>query len=183
MPSSLSNKRHLRGALDRLFIDPSTTRAFGYLFDGYADEGHMALLEEKLCEFLSRPSITTAEARDTLVYYAHCLRREYGRDNVLGLLQRDASRRAPPAPVLTLDDTTAIRQIGTAGPPLLLGKPQDSPEPSADEPVWDRRIDQAKELLKLGETSRAQRRFLTILDDALEQSVDSSAYCIGSIPI
>ena len=168
------HKRHMRGALDRLFIDPSTTRAFGYLFDGYADEGHMALLEEKLCEALSRTSITTAEARDCLVSYAECLRREYGRDNVLGLLQHDASRRAPPAPVSMLDDTTALRQIGTAGAPLLLGKPQDSPEPSADDSVWDRRIDQAKEFFKLGQISRAQRRFLAILDDARQRSVDNS---------
>lgn len=167
-------KRHLQGALDRLFIDPSATRAFGYLFDGYADEGHMVLLEDKLCKFLSGTSITNAEARECIIYYAHCLRREYGRDNVLGLLQHHATRKAIPAPALTMDDTTAIRQIGAESPRLLLGRPQDPPEPSADESVWDRRIDQANKLRKLGETTRAQRRFHAILNDFLERSVDSS---------
>ena len=167
------HKQYLRAALDSLFIDPTATRAFRCLFDGQADEGHMALLEETLRESLSRTGITTTEVRDCIIYYAQCLRQEYGRDNVLGLLQHDAGGRAARAPVLTLDKTTVIRQVGTARPPLLLSKPQDPAEPRSDDSVWADRIDQAKELLKRGETTRAQRRLLLIRDDVLERSAGS----------
>lgn len=167
-------KRQLPRAFERLFSDPFATRAFDKLFSGDDDEGHIDFLARTLCDVLSPSTITNAQARECIVYYAQSLRRAYGRDNVIGLLQYHSTRDAPTSLRLALDDTTAVGQIGTASPPLLLGKPRYPETPSAVEAVWDRRIDEAREFFKLGETSRARECFHSILDEVLERSVDSS---------
>ena len=167
-------KRRLPSAFERLFADPSATRAFGNLFAGNADEGCKDFLARKLCEFLPPSTITPAQARECMVFYAQCLRREYGRENVIGLLQYHASHSAPTTSRLTLDDSTALRQISTATPRLLLGKPQDSPTPFGDDSVWDKRIDQAKDFFKSGEFSRAHGLLQTTLDEALDRLVDNT---------
>ena len=167
-------KRKLPNAFERLFSNPSATRAFDRLFSGDADEGHIDFLAHTLCAVLSSSTITNAQARACIVYYAQSLRREYGRDNVIGLLQYHASRGAPTSSRLALDDTTAVTQLGTGSPSLLLGKLRDSQTPSAAEAVWDRRIDEAREFFRLGDTSKAQKCYHAILDEVLEGSVDGT---------
>ena len=167
-------KRKLPSAFERLFSNPSATRAFDKLFSGDADNGHIDFLARTLAGVLSPSTITNAQARACIVYYAQNLRREYGRDDVIGLLQYHASRGAPASSRSALDDTTAFSQISTASPPLLLGKPRDSQTPSAAEAVWDGRIDEARDSFKLGETSRAQGCFHAILDEVLERSTDGT---------
>ena len=167
-------KRKLPSAFERLFSIPSATRAFDRLFSGDADEGDKDFLARTLCDGLSPSTITNAQARACIVYYAQSLRREYGRDNVIGLLQYHASRGAPTSSRLALDDTTAVSPIGTGSPSLLLGNLRDSHTPSAAEVVWDRRIDEAREFFRLGDTSRARNCYLAILDEVLDASIDGT---------
>lgn len=167
-------KRLLPSAFERLFVDPSATRAFGKLFSGDGDVGHIDHLARTLCDFLPPSTMTTTQARACIIYYAQCLRREYGRDNVIALLQYHATQGAPTSSRLPLDETAAVGRIGAASPPLLLGKPRDPEPSSAAEALWDRRIDEAREFFKLGETSRARKRYHAILDEVRDGSVAST---------
>lgn len=168
------HKRELPSAFERLFSNPSATLAFDRLFSGDAHEGHIDFLALTLCNALSPSTITNEQARACIAYYAQSLRIEYARDNVLGLLQYHASRRAPTSSHLALDGPTAVSQISTGSPALLLDKVGDPQTPSAGDAVWDSRIDEAKELLRLGETSRALECYHAILDDVLERPVDDT---------
>ena len=167
-------KHKLPSAFERLFSNPYATMAFDKLFSGDADEGHIDFLARTLCDVLSPPTMTNAQARACIIYYAESLRREYGRNNVIGLLQYHASRGTSTPSRQALDDTTVVGQIGTGSPPLLLGKLQDPQTPSAAEAVWDKRIDEAREYFRIGETSRARDRYHAILDEVLERSADST---------
>ena len=167
-------KRELPSAFERLFSNPAATLAFDRLFSGDADEGHIDFLALTLCDLLSPSTITNAQARACIAYYAQSLRLEYARDNVLGLLQYHTSRRAPTSSHLALHDTTAVSQIGAGSPSLLLGKVGDPQTPSATDAVWDRRIDEAREMFRLGETARARECYHAILDEVLDRPPDGT---------